>query len=77
MGREIYDRKNDYTTDANEDRDLVSVAKPIHEQRIKRYIRSIMHEVEARVFDPGYNEEGSKKRKERTYILDEKEAEER
>ena len=35
------------------------------------------HECEPRVHDPGYNEEGSKKRHERTYIIDAKEEEER
>lgn len=77
LGKEIYDEHNGTFTDAIEGKDLISVAKPIHEARIRRYIKNATHDTEPRVFDPGYNEEGSKKRITRTSIIDAKQAEER
>jgi hypothetical protein len=77
LGKEIYDVNEATFTDASEARDLISVSKPIHEARIRRYIINANHDTDPRVFDPGYNEEGSKKRKTKTSIIDAKEAHER
>ena len=68
----MYDVGNHHFTEEQEDKDLISVLKPIHERRYRKYELAVLHDVPSRVHDPGYNEEGSKKRKERTFIIDAK-----
>lgn len=73
-GEIVYDPDYNIYDPAVEGKDLVTTLKPIAEEKEKKFLTAVKDRVKATFMDI-YGE--TKKKKERTYIIDAKEAEER